>query len=81
MSINVIPVVGWFLSFIGNVSLAIPFWFVWKVCGIGQTYFYFLPERYLTMGFWGTVGVFIVLGILRGFSPFVVSNNSSSKAD
>lgn len=77
--LNVIPVVGWIIDFFLKVSLAVPFWVVWSGCGIGEKFFYFLPRVFTDIGFWETVGVFIVLSILKGFSPFSVSSNSNSK--
>jgi len=63
--LNALPVVGWFLSLFFSVSLAVPFWITWTVCGIGQTYFYFLPPVYQNIGFWACVGLFMVLSILK----------------
>jgi hypothetical protein len=63
--LNSIPVLGWVLDFIFRASMAIPFWFIWTFCGIGAKFFYFLPQVYQSPGFWETVGVFIVIGILK----------------
>ena len=79
--INAIPILGWFLSAFFAVSLAVPFWFIWTVCGIGQTYAYWLPAVYLHPGFWDCVGVFIVMGIIKTiFVPRIVSSSSTSEA-
>ena len=64
--INVIPLIGWALSLAFSISLAIPFWFIWTVCHIGEKYFYFLPNTYQSIGFWNCVGLFIVISILKG---------------
>jgi hypothetical protein len=80
--LNAIPFFGWFLSFIFTVSLAVPFWIIWTVCGIGETYFYFVPKVYHGIGFWASVGLFMVIGILKAVlvPKFVsVSNTSGSK--
>ena len=67
---NAIPIVGWLISFIFCASTAFPFWIVWTVCGIGSKYFYFLPAVYHGIGFWESVGLFTVIGILkRVFTP------------
>lgn len=72
--LNSIPVVGWILDFVFKISLAIPFWIVWTICGIGRCFFDFLPANYLAPGFWEIFGLFVVLGILKGFSPLNVSS-------
>ena len=63
--INMIPGVGWLLDFVSKVSLAVPFWFIWTLCGIGDRFFYWLPPVYLRPGFWDCVGIFIVVPILH----------------
>lgn len=63
--LNAIPVVGWLLSAIFSISLAIPFWFIWTVCGIGATYAYWLPVVYHEPGFWSCVGIFIATSIIK----------------
>lgn len=63
--INGLPIVGWIVSFVVNASMAVPFWYCWTVCGIGQTYFAFLPPQYHVIGFWSCVGLFIVISILK----------------
>lgn len=68
--LNNIPIIGWIIDIIVKISLAIPFWIVWELLGIGETFFYFLPDVYHRPGFWNTVGVFMVSGILVQFSPF-----------
>lgn len=80
--LNVIPVVGWFLSLFFSISLAIPFWIVWTACGIGTTYGYFLPSVYQAPGFWDCVGVFIAVGIIKAvFVPRLASVSSSADTD
>jgi hypothetical protein len=62
---NAIPFLGWLLDFTFKSSTAVPFWFIWTFMGIGQKYFYFIPARYQSIGFWDCVGLFIVIGILK----------------
>ncbi|HAW81720.1 MAG TPA: hypothetical protein DCX27_19680 [Balneola sp.] len=81
---NSIPVVGWILSFIAVSSTAVPFWIAWTRCGIGEKYFYFLPEVYLHPGFWDCVGVFMCVFILKKvltpkFASVTNTNSSDSK--
>jgi len=63
--INKLPFIGWAFSFIASVSLSVPFWFIWTFCGIGEKYFYFLPTVYHSIPFWSSVGLFMVVGILK----------------
>ncbi len=80
--INSIPFLGWMISAVCTVSLAIPFWLCWSVGGIGETYFYFVPEQFQTIPFWRCVGLFIVISILKGTlipKLFSVSNSQEVK--
>jgi hypothetical protein len=78
--LNAIPFIGWLLSFVFNVSLAIPFWLCWTVFGIGHKYFYFIPPTYQSISFWSCVGLFIVIGILKSvLIPSLATVNSGSK--
>lgn len=82
ININAIPGIGWLLSLFFSISLAVPFWIAWTACGIGETFFYFLPAVYHAPGFWSCVGLFIVSSILKSvLVPRLasVSNNSESK--
>lgn len=78
--INAIPLLGWFLSLFFSISLAIPFWFLWTVLGIGEKYFYWLPVIYYNIGFWNVVGIFIVVSIIKSvlFPSFSVSNTNKN---
>lgn len=53
------------MSLFFTTSTAVPFWVIWTACGIGQKYFYWLPEVYLSPPFWHCVGLFMVIGILK----------------
>ncbi len=82
MNLNNIPFAGWFLDFFFKVSLALPFWLIWSVLGIGKKFFYFLPQVYLDTGFWETVGVFVVVPIVYSiFIPKFVSVSNSQKVN
>jgi len=81
---NQIPVIGWALALIFNISTSVPFWIAWSVCGIGRKYFYFLPEVYQAPGFWACVGLFTVIGIIKRvltptFASVTQTNNKESK--
>ena len=69
---NQIPIIGWTLSFLMNCSLAVPFWICWTVCGIGQSYFDWLPPRWQSIPFWNTVGIFICLSVVRSIVPNLI---------
>ena len=79
--INAIPLIGWFLSVFFSAAMAVPFWLIWTVGGYGRTYAYWLPEVYLTVGFWDCVWIFIAASILKAvFLPrFAGSNTNNSK--
>ena len=78
--INAIPLLGWLLSFVFSVSLALPFWICWTNCKIGETYFYFLPVVFQSISFWHCVGLFLCISILKSvLIPKIVEVNS--KAD
>ncbi|HEY4506768.1 MAG TPA: hypothetical protein VJH71_01205 [Candidatus Paceibacterota bacterium] len=62
--LNVIPVVGWILDIFFKASLAVPFWFIWTVCGFGKRYFYFVPPVYQDLPFFHCLGLFIVIPII-----------------
>lgn len=81
--INALPVVGWILSFIGNVSLSIPFWICWTICGIGSHYFDFLPNHWQAIPFWNCVGLFMSVSIIKTvFVPTIASvTQSADKKD
>jgi hypothetical protein len=78
---SAIPIVGWFLGLMFAVFSAVPFWFLWTYCGLGQRYFYFLPAVYIDMGFWNIVGLFLVISILRSrlMPDFSTTVNSAKK--
>lgn len=77
--LNKIPVIGWCLTFIASVSLAVPFWLCWSVFGLGETYFTFLPSQWQFIPFWHCVGLFLIAGVLKGMVPTLVSSSPSSK--
>jgi len=77
--LNAIPFIGWFLSLIFSISLAIPFWFCWTVCGLGTKYFYFIPKIYQTIPFWHCVGLFIIIGILKAMLIPRLANFSNNQ--
>jgi hypothetical protein len=80
--LNAIPIIGWFFSVLFAASIAVPFWYIWTACGIGEKYAYWLPEVYLHPAFWDCVGVFIVVNIIKDiFLPNFTRATSSSKTN
>jgi hypothetical protein len=59
-----IPFIGWLFDLCLKITLSIPFWFIWTVCGLGKKYFFFLPEQFQSIPFWHCVGLFMAIPIL-----------------
>lgn len=77
--INALPIIGWIVSFIVSISLAVPFWFLWTFCGLGRVYCYFLPEVYLSPSFGDVIGIFMIVSILKAvFVPKIATNSNSN---
>lgn len=76
--VNAFPIFGWIFSFLMNAFMAVPFYFIWDFIGIGESFFYFLPERFQVIGFWNTVGLFIVASIIKQFSPIAINNSNNN---
>lgn len=81
---NALPIIGWLLSLFFAASLAVPFWLIWTCAGIGERYFYWLPQVYLSVPFWHCVGLFIVCDIIKQsfipkFASVTQTNGKESK--
>jgi len=61
---NYIPIVGWIISILLNMSLAFPFWFLWTYLGAGSRYFTWLPSIWHKVPYWELVGLFVLVHIL-----------------
>ena len=70
---NAIPFFGWAVSAFVAISVSVPFWLCWTWVGIGEKYFYFLPEMYHNPPFMDCVAFFIVATILQRLVPKFVS--------
>lgn len=80
MNLNALPVVGWVLSAIASVSMSLPFWYCWTLCGLGSLYFDFLPSQWQSIPFWNCVGLFISVSIIKSvFVPTFASVSQSNK--
>ena len=76
--LNTIPIIGWLLDLLVKISLALPFWVIWTLGGIGETYFDFLPTQFHAIPFWHCVGIFITVPIIKLiFVPKFVSVDQS----
>jgi hypothetical protein len=58
-----LPVFGWFFGLLFHISLAVPFYICWNA--LAPKFFYWLPPVYQHLGFWETVGLFVVISILK----------------
>jgi hypothetical protein len=72
---NSIPIIGWLAALAFTASLAVPFWLCWTICGIGATFFPFLPTAYVTIGFFQSIGLFTSLGIVKQVCLRGIFNN------
>lgn len=78
--INAIPLFGWFMSIAFSTSLSVPFWFFWSICGIGEKYFYWLPQIYHYISFLNCIGLFVVISILKAtIVPKIISVDIKNK--
>lgn len=60
--------------------MAIPFWICWTAFGIGEIYFYWLPEVYQSIPFWSCVGLFMCISILKSvIIPKLVEVSNDNK--
>ncbi len=79
---NYIPIVGWLIDLALKISLAIPFWLIWTVWGLGVKYFPFLPIQFQVIPFWNTVGLFMAIPILLHIiTPRFVSCSNENKQE
>lgn len=62
---SLIPIVGWFGGALFATIGAIPFWFLWTYCELGRLYFNFLPVQFHSLPFWDTVGLFLVISVIK----------------
>lgn len=62
-TITVIPILGWLISAVFAVLIAIPLHFLWG--WLGPTYFGFVPAIYLNMGFWDMAGLLVLVGFIK----------------
>lgn len=58
-----LPVIGWLISAILAVLIAIPLHFLWS--WLGPVYFTFVPAVYLNMGFWDMAGMLVLVGFIK----------------
>lgn len=63
--LNAIPILGWLLSLLLSMSVAVPVWYCWTVCGLGEIYGGSLPTVWRAVPYWHIVGLVIVVSTLR----------------
>ncbi len=80
MNLYGIPVIGWLVSGVVHLSLAFILWLAWS--GVAEFYFVpaGLPEKFVDLGFWFTFQTLVVISILKGYIPTLVSSSSSSSS-
>lgn len=62
-TITIFPILGWIISAVFAVLIAIPLHFLWG--WLGPTYFSFVPVIYLNMGFWDMAGLLVLVGFIK----------------
>lgn len=76
-ALNMIPIVGWLIAAVICFFVAIPVSLLWN--WLAPTYFYWLPQVYLSLPFWHVFGLLWLLSSLRGLLLPSVSANASTK--
>jgi len=61
--LNYIPVLGWLLSLLFSIAIAIPFCILWN--WLAPVYFYWLPKVYLDLPFLHTIGLFMLMPMIK----------------
>lgn len=59
----IVPIIGWFISALMAILIAIPLHWLWG--WLGPIYFSFVPAVYLNMDFWDMAGLLILIGFLK----------------
>jgi len=62
-ALSVFPIIGWLMSAVMAVFIAIPLFFLWG--WLGPVYFSFVPAVYLNMGFWDIAGMLVLIGFIK----------------
>lgn len=83
MGIYTIPVIGWVVGFVMQVSAAIPLYIAWNA--VAPIYFgrWLYPE-WLNIPFWHMVGLIVSVSIIKGvvlpsFSNTTLNRDSKTK--
>jgi hypothetical protein len=77
---NFIPFIGPLLTWFCYVTAAIPFWFCWSLCGLGEKYFPALPDQWQYLPFWDCVGLCFCISIAKAMlTPRFASQINVSK--
>lgn len=62
-AITVLPIIGWIVSAVMAILIAIPLHFLWG--WLAPIYFSFIPALYLEMSFWDMAGMLVLIGFLK----------------
>jgi hypothetical protein len=78
-AVTILPILGWIISAILAILIAMPLHFLWS--WLAPTYLYFLPSVYLKVGFWDMAGMLVLIGFIKlivfpsSFNAVVKSND------
>ena len=76
-ALTVIPVLGWIITAILAILIAIPLHFLWS--WLAPTYLYFLPSVYLNIGFIDMAGLLVLIGFVKLIVlPAALNGNNKS---
>lgn len=75
-----VPIIGWLISFILNLFLTIPTYYLWNY--IAPKYLYFIPEKYQVLPFWDILWIIMLISIVKyvlfsGLLSAKVENNTN----
>jgi hypothetical protein len=62
-ALKAFPLFGFVLHFL-SIFISVPFYILWHYLEM-RTFFYFLPERYLNIGFIDTVLLFLTISLIK----------------
>ena len=79
MDILTIPIIGLLIAAIICFFVAIPVWVLWN--WLAPTYFYWLPQVYLSLPFWHVFGLLCLISSVRGLLLKSMNVSATSQKD
>ncbi len=61
--LTILPIIGWIISALMAIFIAMPLSFLWS--WLGPIYFSFIPAVYLNIGFWDMAGMLVLIGFIK----------------